>query len=100
MTETTSTKAAAEKSSCCAPGCCDSDPKGVPVKNEVRETVRQRYGEAAKAIAGGTKASCCGSSTATGIGGTDPITRDLYDAAQIGDVPADAVLASVGWGKP
>ncbi|MFI5298800.1 MAG: arsenite methyltransferase, partial [Polyangiales bacterium] len=59
-----------------------------------------RYGAAVKAVLGGAKASCCGSLAATGIGGTDPITRDLYGADQVGDVPADALAVSFGCGNP
>ncbi|HRN66279.1 MAG TPA: arsenite methyltransferase, partial [Alicycliphilus sp.] len=41
--------------------------------------------------------SCC----ATGsLAGTDPITRDLYDAVQTGGLPEAAVLASLGCGNP
>jgi len=48
----------------------------------------------------GAKPSCCGSSAAAGVWGTDPITRELYDAAQREGVPEDALLASFGCGNP
>jgi len=76
-------------------GCCS------PVANpadDIREAVKQRYGQAVKAVTRGAKPSCCGS--ATGMGGTDPITRDLYGADQTGDLPPDAVAASFGCGNP
>ena len=47
--------------------------------------------------AGGS--SCCGASAALD-GCCDPITSNLYDAAQTGEVPAEAVLASLGCGNP
>ena len=64
---------------------------------EVRETVREKYGQAALRVnAGGS--SCCGASAA--IDGCDPITTNLYDAAQTGILPEEAVLASLGCGNP
>ncbi len=66
----------------------------------LRETVRERYGQAVKAVQGGAKASCCGSTAAVGIGGTDPITRDLYDIGEASQVPEEALLASFGCGNP
>jgi ubiquinone/menaquinone biosynthesis C-methylase UbiE len=67
----------------------------------VREAVRRRYGEAVTAVLAGARGSCCGSSSAArGAGGADPITRDLYDAAQAGEVPEDALRASFGCGNP
>src|SRR3954470_20853372 len=104
MENTTAPKNATEKS-CCAPSCCAGEKTaGTPapdaVDETVRDTVQQRYGQAVKAVLTGSKPSCCGSSAATGIGGTDPITRDLYDGAQIDGLPADALLASFGCGNP
>ena len=64
-------------------------------ETNVRETVKQRYGQAASVAAKGKKASCC-----TPLGNTDPITRDLYGDAQTVDVPAEALLASLGCGNP
>ena len=94
----------AEKT-CCAPSCCDGDKATAKAEtsklNEaVRETVKERYGQAVTAVMKGSKPSCCGSSAAPGIGGTDPITRNLYDAEQAGGVPEDALLASFGCGNP
>ena len=66
---------------------------------ELREVVRLKYGEAAKRAAEGLgeKASCgCG----CGEGGTDAITRDLYDAVTASSLPEKAVLASLGCGNP
>jgi ubiquinone/menaquinone biosynthesis C-methylase UbiE len=40
---------------------------------------------------------CCGSS---GLDGCDPITSDLYNAAQSGELPETAVAASLGCGNP
>ena len=59
-----------------------------------------RYGQAVKAVMDGAKGSCCGSATASGVNGTDPITRDLYGADQAGAIPEEALLASFGCGNP
>ena len=89
-----------ETSACCAPGCCaGEDASAKDAKDAVRATVKERYGNAAKAVLGGSKASCCGPA-ATGVGGTDPITRNLYDAVQADGVPQAAMLASLGCGNP
>ena len=87
----------ATEKSCCAPGCCGDEKKP---NDAVRETVRERYGQAVTAVLRGSKPSCCGSAAAPGLAGTDPITRDLYDAEQAGGVPEDALLASFGCGNP
>jgi arsenite methyltransferase len=65
---------------------------------EVRDVVKQKYGEAARRVTTGGS-SCCGTSAAPD-GCCDPITSHLYDAAQIGALPEEAVLASLGCGNP
>jgi SAM-dependent methyltransferase len=63
---------------------------------DIKEVVKQKYGEAALRVkAGGS--SCCG---ATATGCCDPITTDLYDVSQIGQIPEEALLASLGCGNP
>ena len=64
----------------------------------IRETVKEKYGNAALRVATGGS-SCCGASAATSSC-CDPITSNLYDAAQSGEVPAEAMLASFGCGNP
>src|SRR6478672_3983827 len=64
----------------------------------IRATVQQRYGEAAQRARQGQSASCgCGTGSACG---PDPITSNLYDNTQIGAVPLEAMLASLGCGNP
>ena len=65
---------------------------------DVKQVVKQRYGEAAARVAQGASNSCCGG--AASIGGSDPITSNLYDALQAGEVPEHALLASLGCGNP
>lgn len=67
--------------------------------SDVKEVVKARYGEAASRVAQGAGQSCCGSASAS-LGGCDPITSNLYDALQAGEVPEKALLASLGCGNP
>ena len=65
-------------------------------KPNLKEVVKEKYGNAAlRSGAGGS--SCCGASAASGV---DPITSNLYDAGQVGQIPEEAVLASLGCGNP
>ncbi len=65
----------------------------------IKEVVREKYGEAALRVNSGGSA-CCGATAASGNCGSDPITANLYDAAQSGEIPAEALLASLGCGNP
>ncbi len=65
---------------------------------ELKETVRQKYGEAAlRAKTGGS--ACCGSAPSS-LGCVDPITSNLYDSTETGEIPEEAVKASLGCGNP
>lgn len=64
----------------------------------IKDIVREKYGEAARRTAAGGGSSCCGGSGSCGT--PDPITSDLYEAAQVSGLPAEAVLASLGCGNP
>ena len=63
----------------------------------VREVVREKYGEAALRVTSGGS-SCCGG--AAFDGSVDPITANLYDEGQAGEVPELALQASLGCGNP
>lgn len=65
---------------------------------EVKEIVKEKYGKAALRVASGGS-SCCGAASACGTD-VDPITSNLYDEAQKGLIPEEAVLASLGCGNP
>jgi arsenite methyltransferase len=65
---------------------------------DVREAVKEKYGEAALRVRSGGS-SCCGAADA-GASGCDPITSNLYDASQAAQVPEEAMLASLGCGNP
>jgi len=70
--------------------------------SDLTASVREKYGEAARRVLTGTGTASCGTSpSADGCGcGCDPVSADLYDADQIGGVPADAIGASLGCGNP
>jgi arsenite methyltransferase len=68
---------------------------------DTREAVRQRYALAAlQVLDDGRAPSCCGGSTCCGGGAADPISADLYAAAELGSLPAEAAAASLGCGNP
>jgi len=64
----------------------------------IRDMVKEKYGEAARRVATGGSA-CCGAAAAVDSC-CDPITSNLYDVAQVNALPEDAVLASLGCGNP
>jgi arsenite methyltransferase len=64
---------------------------------DIREVVKQKYGEAALRVKSGGS-SCCGAASSCGC--ADPITTNLYDAAQAQQIPEEAMLASLGCGNP
>ncbi len=73
------------------------------IEGELKQTIREKYGEAATRVTAGNTAetccgtsACCGSTTAT----WDPITANLYDESEKAGLPAEAVLASLGCGNP
>ena len=65
----------------------------------VKEVVREKYGQAALRVKSGAGNSCCGEPSALEAS-CDPITSNLYDAAQQIEVPDTAVKASFGCGNP
>src|SRR5881227_2790777 len=64
--------------------------------DEIKRTVKEKYGQAALRVAGGERGSCGG----TGTCGCDPVSSNLYDAAETAALPEGAVLASLGCGNP
>src|SRR5450631_1616498 len=64
---------------------------------DIKEVVKQKYGEAALRVKSGGS-SCCGATASSGC--CDPITTNLYDATQAGQIPEEALLASLGCGNP
>src|SRR5580692_1361085 len=66
---------------------------------DLKDVVKEKYAEAALRVTSGGS-SCCGSSPATASGCCDPITSNLYDSSQAGQIPEEALLASLGCGNP
>ena len=65
---------------------------------DIKEVVKEKYGQAALRVSTGGS-SCCGASGAL-EGCCDPITSNLYDSAQQGEIPEAALKASLGCGNP
>jgi arsenite methyltransferase len=64
----------------------------------MKDVVKEKYGQAALRVNSGGSA-CCGAAPASGSG-CDPITSNLYNASQADQIPAEAMLASLGCGNP
>jgi arsenite methyltransferase len=65
---------------------------------DIKTVVKEKYGQAALRVTSGGS-GCCGAAPADQHC-ADPITSNLYDAAQTGELPETAVLASLGCGNP
>ena len=66
---------------------------------DIKDVVKEKYGQAALRVKSGGSNSCCGATA--GIGrGCDPITSNLYNTSQGAQVPEEALLASLGCGNP
>src|SRR5437763_2894851 len=88
------------------PSCSSADRRNLKGKNmEIKEIVKEKYGEAARRVIEGrglpadccSQTSCCEGSAAASC---DPITSNLYDEAQAGQIPEAALKASLGCGNP
>lgn len=66
-------------------------------KETIKQSVKKKYGDAALRITGGGLPRCGPSGCCSG---PDPITSNLYDSAQAGALPAEALEASLGCGNP
>ena len=65
----------------------------------VKEVVRDKYGQAALRVTSG-EGGCCGSRASGEEACCDPITSNLYDGTQQGEIPDTALKASLGCGNP
>jgi arsenite methyltransferase len=88
-------------------GYADKKPiqKGRSELMELKEIVKEKYGEAARRVitGEGVPADCCSTTsccTGSAASSCDPITSDLYDQAQAGQIPEEALKASLGCGNP
>jgi arsenite methyltransferase len=72
---------------------------------QLREQVKERYGQTAIKVQSGGGGACCGGEAGSNCcsGSTetyDPITSNLYSELEAGQVPSEALLASLGCGNP
>jgi arsenite methyltransferase len=79
-----------------AAACCGGGPskQEMPKGEALRDAVRARYAEAARQAAAG--ASGCGCGTPA----DNVITKGIYGAGEVDDLPKGAVTASLGCGNP
>jgi arsenite methyltransferase len=72
----------------------------IEIKTDIKDVVKEKYGQAALRVTNKTgRSSCCGAAPSNGLS-CDPITSNLYDDAQAGQIPEEAMLASLGCGNP
>jgi arsenite methyltransferase len=80
-------------------------------REDVRELVRKKYGDAALRIMKGEASPCCGGTTEESCcgstkesdrcsNGEDQITGGLYSMTEASEIPEAALLASLGCGNP
>jgi arsenite methyltransferase len=65
----------------------------------LRDVIKEKYGQAALRAKASGRSACCGD-TAAVESCCDPITSNLYERQQTGEVPELAVKASLGCGNP
>ena len=68
--------------------------------DELREEVRRRYAESARAVTEGDGGCGCGECCAEAGADGPTFVEAFYDAQQRGELPDSAVLASLGCGNP
>lgn len=69
--------------------------------SDVRDVLREKYGEAARTVMQGKGASCCGTGVSVkASGGRDVITGGLYSDQEAAELPDSAMRASLGCGNP
>jgi arsenite methyltransferase len=67
---------------------------------DIKEIVKEKYGEAARRVAAGKTGCCCGTAAEGIPSAGDPITSNLYGPDEKNALPALAVNASLGCGNP
>jgi SAM-dependent methyltransferase len=67
--------------------------------DNIKDLVKEKYGKAALRVVSGEASCGCGCSPAP-LGAVDPITANLYNPTEMGELPVEAVLASLGCGNP
>jgi arsenite methyltransferase len=68
---------------------------------DLKDTVKQKYGEAAKGVLEGSgSCCCCGPKLPSGIAQTARMSNEIYATDDTAGVPAEAIAASLGCGNP
>jgi arsenite methyltransferase len=86
-------------------GTAMADTK-IDESTDLKKEIRERYAERAREVSEqGQSASCCGSSSSSCCGPTTVVPNDefaqgLYSIEETGELPKEAVLASLGCGNP
>jgi arsenite methyltransferase len=65
--------------------------------SDVKDVIKEKYGQAALRVSS-VRSACCGTTASNGC--SDPITANLYDPLQEGQIPEEALRASLGCGNP
>jgi arsenite methyltransferase len=65
---------------------------------DIKQVVKEKYGQAAARVQSGKSTCCSGPSSLEAC--CDPITSKLYSAEEGANVPQEALLASLGCGNP
>jgi arsenite methyltransferase len=68
-------------------------------ERDIKQVVKEKYGQVALRVTSASAASCCGGGTAS-CGESDPVVSNLYDAGEAATVPDAALAASRGCGNP
>jgi arsenite methyltransferase len=94
-----------EKASCCGSsssdtGCGCAAGQSAEEPADIRETVREKYAAAARAVAEQQSGSCCGPVSLTDADETQVFGAALYDGEQSEGASDTAVAASLGCGVP
>jgi len=88
-------------SSCCSSDRPETGERTPATPDDLRETVREKYAAAARAVTEQrTESSCCSSIDLTAADGTPVFGAALYDGEATEGAPDDAVQASLGCGVP
>src|SRR5262245_39945187 len=66
--------------------------------SDIQQAVKEKYGAIASSVIKSSGNTGCGGPSACGC--ADAITSNLYSDAETGELPADAVAASLGCGNP
>lgn len=78
-----------DNKSCCRGG------GGTTSDNDIKEFVKEKYGQVAVNAGERKQTSCCGDGTSK-----DAVTRDLYSEAETAGLPVEVLLASMGCANP